>query len=264
MLISNKLVYFDLQKTGSSHMLKVLSGLPSLNSTILGKHALYHTIPDDLISDFQSILKIGTVRNPWDWYVSIWAFGCLSRGGLHYRLTKIPKLSSYSGMKEFLFHSSKRREWKRLYKDSFDPELFRGWLKNLLIEKKTDFREGYNESPISEFAGLCTFRYLKIYNYNFLKKSDSITDFSKLVKFDKENNFVDIMLKMETLHESLIENAENMGISVEEMKDTLKNMVEKTNKSIRNNYHFYYDEETAELVKKKEQFIIEKYNYCFD
>ncbi len=264
MLINDKFVYFDLQKTGSSHMLKILSQLPSLNSTVLDKHALYHTIPEDLVSDFQSILKIGTIRNPWDWYVSIWAFGCLGRGGLHYRLTKVPKLSSYSGMKEFLFHSSKRREWKRVYKDSFNPELFRDWLKNLLNEKKTDFREGYNESPISGFAGLLTFRFLKIYSYDFMKKSAGITDLNMLTEFDKENNFIDIMLKTETLHTSLIDNAENMGISVEEMKDTLKKMVEKTNKSIRNNYHFYYDDETAELVKQKEKFIIEKYNYCFD
>ncbi len=263
MLISDKLVYVDLQKTGGSHILKILSGIPSLNSHIYGKRTLYHTIPENLLSGFDSKIKVGSIRNPWDWYVSIWAFGCLGRGGLHYRLTKLPKLSSVSGMKKFLFHSSERREWKHLYKDSSNPTLFRQWLKYILIERKSDFGEGYGESVISGFAGLLTFRYLKIYNYNFHLESESILNYNKLIEFDRKNNFIDIMIRTENLHGGLLENASKMGIPFQEIEDSIDRIKEKTNQSARKFYQYYYDEETTELVREKERFIIEKYDYKF-
>src|SRR5665811_2112952 len=31
---------------------------------------------------------LGTVRDPWSWYVSLWAYGCMGRGGLHQRVTR--------------------------------------------------------------------------------------------------------------------------------------------------------------------------------
>ena len=263
MLIGDKFVYFDLQKTGSSHILKVLSTLPSIKSSIYGKHSLYNTIPENRLLDFNTKIKVGSIRNPWDWYVSIWAFGCLGKGNLYRILTKRPKLSTYNGMKEFLFHSSDRIEWKRLYKNSFDKNLFRQWLKYILVEKKSTVGEGFGESVISDFAGFLTYRYLKLFTYDFSNKSEDILDYKKLIEFDKKNNFIDIILKTETIDKLLINNAPKMGIHVKEIKDVLDQFSNKTNKSIRKTYRYYYDDETMELVKEKEKFIIEKYNYKY-
>ena len=264
MLIGDKLVYIELHKTGSSHITKILSSLPSFKNKIYGKHNPFHTIPKSVLTDFNSKIKIGSIRNPWDWYVSIWAFGCLHRGALYYALTKTPKLSTVSGLIASVSQFKNRVQWKKVYANSFDPELFRQWLKYILIEKKNDIGEGYGTSDLSDFAGLLTYRYLKLFTYNFHVNLRDIVDYENLEDFDKKNNFIDMVIKTENLNESLIENASKMGIPTQEIIDILKHFNDRTNASERNDYRQYYDGETKELVKEKERFIIEKYNYNFD
>ncbi len=45
MLIGDKLVYIELQKTGSTQIIKILSSLPSFKNKIYDKHNPYNTIP---------------------------------------------------------------------------------------------------------------------------------------------------------------------------------------------------------------------------
>ena len=87
MLITDELVYLELQKTGCSHTIKILSALNNKNCKIIGKHNTYDSIPKEDQGNFESKLKIGNIRNPWDWYVSLWAFGCQKKGGLYNLVT---------------------------------------------------------------------------------------------------------------------------------------------------------------------------------
>ena len=75
MLITDKLVYLELHKTGCTFTRLVLAELFSDSCRIVGKHNLVETIPQDVLGDFETKTKIGNIRNPWDWYVSLWAFG---------------------------------------------------------------------------------------------------------------------------------------------------------------------------------------------
>ena len=80
MFVNERLIYLQLQKTGCTHVAMLLDKL--IGGEQVGKH---NRLPARLESEGRLI--VGSVRNPWDWYVSLWAFGCEQCGGLADRLT---------------------------------------------------------------------------------------------------------------------------------------------------------------------------------
>ena len=125
---------------------------------------------------------IGSIRNPWDWYVSLWAFGCVGKERLYRRLIK--EKSSFNHFiwrtgKELLvskhlplvtikdsFASQRKLAslWRRVYKDGLDAASFRAWLRLMFDPKRSaDIHEVYGNSSLSRFTGFLTYRDLWLY-----------------------------------------------------------------------------------------------------
>lgn len=80
MFISDRLVFVELQKTGSDHI-KTL-----LKKTVGGENDPKHGTPDDaLLASGRAF--VGSIRDPWAWYLSLWTVGCQRKGELYERLT---------------------------------------------------------------------------------------------------------------------------------------------------------------------------------
>ena len=75
MFVSEKLLYIELPKTACSQIRDLLKHL--VGGQNIGKH---NRPSEELVSSERVI--IGSIRNPWDWYVSLWAFGCDQKGSL--------------------------------------------------------------------------------------------------------------------------------------------------------------------------------------
>ena len=78
MFVCENLIYLQLQKTGCSQVTRLLE------ETVGGEQRRKHGRLDEPLS---GRLLVGSIRNPWDWYVSLWAFGCSGRGAIRRRLT---------------------------------------------------------------------------------------------------------------------------------------------------------------------------------
>jgi hypothetical protein len=258
MFIGKKLIYLELHKTGCSHVIKLLKAAPSCPGIVYRKHNTIYDVPPKLLGNVNSKIKAGNVRNPWDWYVSLWAFGCMGKGRLHGRLTSglAKKLK-----KPWIFFIPAKK-WEQVYADAHNPALFRQWLIMMLSEsRKKDMGEGYGKTPLSAFAGLLTYRYLNLYTYDFYRVKKSIKTYEDMVAFDTQNNMLDITLENENLEDGLKQLMLKVNVPLTEIQGLLN--VSKTNISDRENYQYYYDDETKELVRDKEKFIIEKYNYQY-
>src|SRR5262249_39648229 len=84
MLISEKLIFVELQKTGSTH----IKGL--LKKIVGGENDGKHNVPST--EQLDSGRKfVASVRDPWSWYLSLWSYGCLQKGELYERLTNEKK-----------------------------------------------------------------------------------------------------------------------------------------------------------------------------
>ena len=215
---------------------------------------------------FDTKIKLGNIRNPWDWYVSLWAFGCMEKGGLYNRVTKKHLRKTLEEKGETSPQPSLKNAdlWLEVYEDAYSPELFRAWLKLMLKRPKVNIGEGYKKSPIFKHVGFFTYRYLKMYNYDNENQIEGLRNFRKVKQFDAENNFIDIIIRTEHINEDLLDNAPKLGITKEELQAVIDKFSNKTNASSRQAYPFYYDKQTKDLVAKKDKLIIEKYGYNYD
>lgn len=131
---------------------------------------------------------LGSIRCLWEWYVSLWAFGCDKKGAVFNKVTAQDQLRCAG-------------KWTRVYQNSKDVSAFRERL-FMMNDKQYchDFGEGFGVSPISQFAGLLTYRYMRLFcckdheSVN-LEKLDS---FESLAEYAGERCFVDHFIRMKT------------------------------------------------------------------
>ena len=263
MFVTDKLIYLQLQKTGCTHISMLLS--KCVGGSQKTKHQQLRNYNTDKFI-------IGSIRNPWKWYVSLWAYGCSGKGSLRNSLTRHNPYEIVNGF--FLVKIGKIKNelekpiklWETTYQDYKNPESFRKWLKLINDPKrKIDMNEGYPDHNISNFAGIMTYRYCRLYHKDFFLKKNQIKlrNYDDLVNFDKTNNLLDFIIRNESLEDDFIKVLKKIGYDLDENKikfihDNSKN---KTFKSKHFDSSYYYDNETIDLVAKSEKFIIEKYGY---
>jgi len=257
MFVGERLIYVQLQKTACNHITALLTRFAN------GKETKRH----DLLKDYDSEKYIaGSVRNPWKWYVSLWAFGCMGYGLFHELVCRRE-------------HVPDAKMWQRTYIDHENPECFRKWLKMVFGDRTRNdyFRgEGYshlpqcfplNKQPLTDLLGLYSFRYLRMHcrNRDDLMDGDKFTTMAQLRRFDRDNNFLDGVIRTEQLEDDLIRVLREAGYPLKDPQiEIVRNeSSNKRNKSRHKPANFYYDDETIDLVKRHDQFIIGKYAYKF-
>ena len=278
MFVTDKLIYIQMDKTACTHIASLLSR--HIGGQQIGKH--------NWLDDYETKKYIcGSIRNPWEWYVSTWAFGCQREGTVHGRViipeyqkfldffkyklrsTNSPYSSKNIQFEDLWLHFTNEIKkpailWRDTYKDYQNPENFRKWLKMIYDPlRKWDLNEGYSESSISKFAGLMTYLYCNFFIKDFFQTKNfrGTNNYEELKKLDNKNNVLDYTIKVESLGNDLIQMLEKFGYNIDEKtKDLILNSG-KTNVSKRLKANHYYDEETINLVAEKEKLIIEKYNY---
>jgi hypothetical protein len=266
MFVSRKLVYLQMQKTGSTHVTRVLK------QHMRGKQKERHEQLRDH-ERYADRLIASSVRNPWDWYVSLWAFGCAESGGFHKYLVHTPwseirhalRYGRVQGLAASLSRSAirfgRRPNWKALYSDVANEANFRAWLKLVLGEEGLHIqKEGYAASPVKTVIGFMTYRFLALTTaydrWNDLGRRAGT--YEELARFADQHTITKRILRMETLNGDIFDMLQSIGVNV-----TLEDIeaIGKTNISVHRKYDTYYDDETYRLVAERDKFIIERHGY---
>ncbi len=257
MFIANELVFVELHKTACTHIGKLLASVT--DGLQQGKH---NSPPATLLSSGRRF--IGSIRNPWDWYVSLWAYGCDKKGRVYNFTTRPLSISRMSGMvtssKSLNTSSRKPDQWRRCYSDINSASAFQDWL-CMMNDKNywNDFGEGYGVSPIARVAGLLTYRYINLFCKHVPATITSVND---LDAYARKNCFVDHFIRMENLEEDFISVLELCGTHLSETQRLSICSENKTNTSShRKETAHYYNDETIKLVQEKEKLIIDKFVY---
>ncbi|MDZ4262148.1 MAG: hypothetical protein U1B30_07440 [Pseudomonadota bacterium] len=274
MFITDSLIFVELHKTGGSHIGRCLNKI--LDGKQVGKH---NVVPPEL----QDRFILGSIRNPWDWYVSLWGYGCDKKGSAFSQTTRRYNAAYYWRQlnkemgKNWLSPAQYFRQlvadtqkpvdlWNQVYADSSNPELFRQWLKLILNpQRRFDIGEGYGFSPLSASSGLLTYRYFKLFTNlgNDLYALPDLADPSRLNSLWDKRSITNFIIKTENLEADLIDAfaCAKIPLSEEQLAFIQQGKNEKTNTSSRKSVDFYYDAETIQLVAEKEAFIIARYDY---
>ncbi len=110
MIEYGRFIYLDVQRTGSTHVIALLEQVCEEPLVLRRRHGPISKRPLHLLRPHK--LTFATVRNPWDWYVSLWSFGAGKK----------------SAMRRWLRASLPRNEVQAFY-DTRDPfASFRRWL----------------------------------------------------------------------------------------------------------------------------------------
>jgi len=146
MIEFKKYIYLDVYKTGSEHLKHVLGEITTDPMVQIKRHA-------PLTARHPYLLRRGkfvfaTVRNPWDWYVSLWSYAADGRGGIF----------------RFFKDSLSRKEMADLFDQKDPANSFRKWLRAI---NDKDFMErvlGDNlpESGLAGIIGLYTYRFMRV------------------------------------------------------------------------------------------------------
>jgi hypothetical protein len=246
MFVTDQVIYIRLHRTASRHISMLLGKL--LGGRRIGSH---NRLPRQLANTGRVV--VGSIRNPWDWYVSLWGYGCDRNGSLYGRLKSAEPFRD-----QWFF------KWGSALNDVKDPDQFRQWL-HLVHDPRNrfDLGESYGRSPISLYAGFYTYRYTRLFSRNverlYSPEMASPTNLKRLVE---EENVAQIMIRVENLEESFFRALNQCGIRLNEQQRKTVLEAGRTNASSRiRDLSYYYDAESVQLVGRRDQFLIEKYRY---
>ncbi|GAB4208233.1 MAG: hypothetical protein OHK0022_37470 [Roseiflexaceae bacterium] len=271
MFLAERLIYLDLHKTGGTQIQQLLA------ATIGGQQSVQH---QRLSPELHDAYVIGSVRNPWDWYVSLWAYGCARRGWLYLRLVRrqpalwqpfhagrslrrAPRplqLRSPSALWE------RTENWRACYADSDDPTRFRTWLARVLDPAyRVDLGEGYARSTVWRTAGLMTYRYLRLYTRDLaaLMSMHGPADLDALRAFADQQTLLRAVVRTEQLEADLIAALKGAGyqLSADQQALIRERASQRANRSAHRPAAEYYDPATVRLVAERERLLIERYGY---
>ncbi len=197
-----KIYFIHLHKCGGSFVSYVLAS-HNIENIILRGHETINT------SQKKSDTVIGLIRNPFEWYVSLWASGCNDGKGLYFED----------------YHPNKLY----LYEDYTNVNNFRAWLKFLM----TEYNEPENaRRTMNQYdTGLLTYRFFMLYNEGNYELLDSIAN-DPLVDFFIRNediigglnSFLDLSLSE---HHPRVNTSEHLSVSKYYDEETTKLVIQK-------------------------------------
>jgi hypothetical protein len=269
MVSTDKLIYLSLQKTACTYVNRLLTETFGAQLTP-PKHG---RIPAEFPCNGRAV--VSTIRSPWEWYVSLWAFGCeKGNQGEAYRSTtnrqfrpllgKGPATSVQRLVGTWKECRKSTEHWRRLYQDPRDAGAFREWLCRMFEPAHAyDVSLDYAASTTSGFAGLLTFRYASLFwsDTRPLFGRDGVRSVAELQDVDREHNVVDFMLRNETLAADLVSVLRAVGHVIDDSLLKTLQRERRTNSSTHYPAAYYYDAATRDLVAQREAFIIAKYGY---
>jgi hypothetical protein len=268
MFVCDEIVFLQLQKTAGTHIAALLAR--HLGGRQHGKHGALDIDP-------AGRLVVGSVRNPWDWYVSLWAYGCGTRGGVQGLLkgsrgdTALRILGAawrwpgrWPGAAGDLWRHRHRDPdfWRACYADSGDPEAFRRWLRAILSpEGRRLLGADYAARPLAGCAGFYTYRFLQVFTPAAVwrREAGTIRQPGDIADFVARHGAVQAFVRTERLEEDLAAVFARIGrpdIDAATLRGT------RTNASDRQPAGVYYDAETLALVAAADPFVTAHFGYA--
>jgi len=228
--VADEFVFVHLPRTGGTFVIDVIKKFfPSARE--VGHHLPLELLP----SQYRHLPVLGTVRNPWDFYVSLY----------HYILAKNPDSILGAWMKDETYS----------FQESAQTLLNFG-VDNVRLDSLIDMLPedmDYTKRQIPNLSKNATRRMrgkgLGYYSSRFGEMFG-----------DADNVF---FCRVETLRQDLVGFFDTIGATTENLRNYVLRL-ERKNTSAHLHYSIYYTSELAELVSVRERLLIDRFGYQFE
>ena len=236
MIITEHFVFIHMHKTGGQTLNDIIQRCIPAHRTV-GYHFPHNKIPPE----FATLPRVGMVRNPWDWYVSWYAFN--QRPNIRNQLYAIVSDRDQADFKTTVTNLINLGSDGRLSKRHRDE------LVDLLPESLDNNRGvGLNKDCIRNFSDNETGYYSWLFKRML---GDDHDDQLHVGKFENlQEDFLDIMNRLTVMEAGDLQREFDKS--------------ERKNPSRHSHYSHYYDDELRDLVARKEHGLIQQYDYRFE
>ncbi len=230
MIIHDKFIFVHMVKTGGSFLQEYLGkNVPGCKGT--GPSFKRHKPARSVASEIQ--FKFGMHRNPFDWYVSWWAFQAnQKKPGNSFPDLLVPDFSlSIKNLDEA--HGIHKQKFSPLFLD-FD------------IMQKFDI-------------GVMTYKFIEMFcDYNYIVSASQFNGFTA------GNFMVHTTIPMEDMRDELVQLFKKQIFPLTDEQKYLLYSSPKKNVSNHNDYRLYYCKWARDWVKHKERYLLDLFGYRFD
>lgn len=233
MIGTDRYTYVQMQKTASGCIEAILRAVTGARRQGR-KHTYFQEKPARLV--------FGSVRDPWAWYVSLWAF----RG------------RGVNPIAPALYKDDPR--YGKYFASPYDIDLFREWMAVIHDPANAgDLHGGYGDFPLIDSVGFMTWRYAYLYMEGIgFHTSPEIDD---LGVYDRRHNMVDYWIHTESIAFDVLAALAGAGytLSPAQQAEVERLARIKRNASVHGDYRHYYDTATHDLVRERDSLIIGKH-----
>lgn len=248
-------IYLDVYRTGSTHLIGLLDKITEEKRVRIHRHSSLTWGRPSGYSGGKIVFA--TVRNPWDWYVSLWAHGTAGK----------------SAIRRFLAPHYSAQEIDAFYDREESAESFRRWLRAMHdpVILANIMQELLPQSGLAPIIGLYSYRFLRVttrFPLLFLRRGiirqplDAVTHLHRFRAFDE-------ILRTETLTEDLMTFVKNHGGRCRFRPDAAEIILQAEQQHVNasprrlSGYRNYFDAECSELVARRDCLFTEYFGYRF-
>ena len=235
MLLTDKFVFLHFPHAGGTFVYDVVRKFFP-NAREIGYH-----LPRTLLPVEHSHLPLlGTVRNPWDFYVSWYHYQCSNE--------------NYSPSKNVLFccvSEDRKLDFSQTIRNALDLSVSEDKLDSLIqsLPENFDYQKrripnltrGFMRTIRGTAVGLYTFRFNEMFGHG-----DDV-----------------FFCRVENLRSDLMEFFEKIGVASDQLRSYVLGL-DKKNTSDHYHYSNYYTPDLAELVLIRDRHLIERFGYTFE
>lgn len=248
-------IYLDVYRTGSTHIIKLLRRISLSEEIRIWRHYPI-TTAGYLVRPGRRVV-FTSVRNPWDWYVSLWSHG----------------VDGHSAIRRFMLGTLPEKEVASYYDREKPAQSFGRWLAAIHDPAFVDanLEEGYPQSRLSSVIGLYSYRFQRVttrFPWFFLRRNQ-IRQPEALREFHRKRKVYSVVLKTENLTEDLASFVETHGARCN-FKEDAADILRKFSHRNRNastrllpHYRDYYTDESAKMVAERDRFFLDEFGYSF-
>jgi len=236
MIATERFVFVHMHKTGGQTINEVISRCIA-GHQIIGYHYPHSAVPEQ----YAQLPIVGFVRNPWDWYVSWYAFNRRPKA-----VNPLFSICSDGGKADF---NTTVRNLVNLGNDSVRSGQYRDALISVLPDNLIGNRGvGLTKTCLRNFEDNDT----AYVSWLFIRM---------LGLANQEKTYIG---RFENLGSDFVKILNRLDVPQTEGIEHALNRTRPINSSSHSHYSHYYDEELRELINHKDSYLINRFNYSFE